>query len=601
MNFFVLSAFISRYLQYATDIDTVLAKIYIPLAITGHVSSILLVVFLLIFLPLILLFPRRGFILTAGIIVASLGCTALLIDLNVYSQYRFHINRMVINLIIGGGREIFNFSTATYLFVAMWIGAIVLVETLLAFLAKWLSLNKSGGRTKKVLALVVFLTILSSNLIHAWADCTYYRPITSITRHIPLYHPITMKHFLSKHGFVNLAENWEITKLNSKSSNSAAIHYPLHKLKFAPSSKKLNIVYILIDSWRFDCLTRKITPSIYSFITTHPTQNFTHHTSGGNGTRVGIFSLFYGIFGSNWATMSSEQIGPVFIKHLVDEKYQMGIFASAKLTRPAFNQTVFHDIKNLRSHSKGNSAWERDMDITKDWKNWFAQRHTDKPFFSFLFYDSAHAYSYPDTYKKVFEPALSQVDYHKLNKKFNRVPFFNRYKTSVHYVDSLIKKVLDDLEKAKILNNTLIVFTADHGQEFNDNKQNYWGHGSNFTKYQIQVPFVIYWPGKKQETFPHSSSHMDLSATLLTEVFGCENPISDYSNGRNLFDTSERKWLFLGGGVSSQAIVEPDRITMIYPTGDYDILDPKDRILENASLRPDIFKTVIKEMSKFYK
>ncbi len=600
MNFIVLSAIVTRYLKYNSNVDSLLAKVYIPLAITGHISSILLLVFLLFFLPLILVLPKRGFILASGVIVGTLGCTAILIDLNVYSQYRFHINSMVITLIIGGGREIFDFSLGTYLFGVMCIAAIVAMEILLAFLALRLSMNITGGRIQKGLAMLVLLSILSSHFIHAWADSTYYRSITSITRHIPLYQPLKMKRFLSKHGFVDLADNWGITKLNSNKSDSAAIHYPLHELTFAPHSNKPNIVYILIDSWRFDTLTSKITPHLYSFINTHPTQNFTNHTSGGNGTRVGIFSLFYGIFGSNWSSVSSEQIGPVFIKYLLKNKYQMGIFASAKLTRPAFNQTVFHDIENLRSYSQGDSAWERDMDITTDWKSWFAKRDTDKPFFSFLFYDSPHAYTYPDDYEKVFEPVLSKVHYHKLNNDFDPAPYFNRYKRSVHYVDSLVKKILDDLEKADILDNTLIVISGDHGQEFNDNRQNFWGHGSNYTKYQINVPFVIYWPGKEEKTFTHASSHMDLSATLLTELFGCKNPISDYSNGRNLFDSSERKWLYLGGA-SSQAIVEPDRITVTFPTGNYDIVDLKNRLLEKASLRLDILKETIQEMSKFYK
>ena len=216
-----------------------------------------------------------------------------------------------------------------------------------------------------------------------------------------------------------------------------------------------------------------ISPNLYSFISNHPTQDFTNHTSGGNGTRVGIFTLFYGIFGSNWASMSSEQIGPVFIKHLLKNNYQMGIFASSKLTRPAFNQTVFHDIENLRSYSQGDSSWERDMNITKDWKSWFHGRDEDTPFFSFLFYDSPHAYTYPDDYEKVFEPVLSKVHYHKLNNDFDPVPYFNRYKRSVHYVDFLIKEVVDDLEDADVLDNTLIVISGDHGQEFNDNRQNF--------------------------------------------------------------------------------------------------------------------------------
>jgi hypothetical protein len=50
---------------------------------------------------------------------------------------------------------------------------------------------------------------------------------------------------------------------------------------------------------------------------------------------------------------------------------------------------------------------------------------------------------------------------------------------------------LDLLDKYDIDDNTIVIITADHGQEFNENKLNFWGHNGNFTKYQTQVPLII--------------------------------------------------------------------------------------------------------------
>jgi hypothetical protein len=52
-------------------------------------------------------------------------------------------------------------------------------------------------------------------------------------------------------------------------------------------------------------------------------------------------------------------------------------------------------------------------------------------------------------------------------------PFFNLYKNSAYYVDSLVGRIIDDLKRNGRLNNTMVIITGDHGQEFNDNKKNY--------------------------------------------------------------------------------------------------------------------------------
>ncbi len=149
------------------------------------------------------------------------------------------------------------------------------------------------------------------------------------------------------------------------------------------------------------------------------------------------------------------------------------------------------------------------------------------------------------------------------------------------------------------LSKTLIVITSDHGQEFNENKKNYWGHASNFTKYQIKVPLIIYWPGKKESDYAHLTSHMDLTPTMMTDVLGCINPIKDFSNGRSLFDTSRRQWLFSGGGLSAQAIIEQDRIIELFSTGGYEIFDHDYSVIKGASLNPVIVKETILENKRF--
>ncbi len=58
----------------------------------------------------------------------------------------------------------------------------------------------------------------------------------------------------------------------------------------------------------------------------------------------------------------------------------------------------------------------------------------------------------------------------------------------------------------------------------------------DFTQYQTRVPLIFYAPGREPRRFEHRTSHIDITPTLLHEYLGCTNDISDYSNGRILFD-----------------------------------------------------------------
>lgn len=109
-------------------------------------------------------------------------------------------------------------------------------------------------------------------------------------------------------------------------------------------------------------------------------------------------------------------------------------------------------------------------------------------------FDAPHGYDFPPNFEPKYEPMLKEVNYLKLNNDTDPAPFFNRYKTSVRYVDSMAAKVLDKLKESGDLDNTLVIITGDHGQEMNDNKLNFWGHNSNFTDAQVNVPFAIFGP-----------------------------------------------------------------------------------------------------------
>jgi membrane-anchored protein YejM (alkaline phosphatase superfamily) len=108
----------------------------------------------------------------------------------------------------------------------------------------------------------------------------------------------------------------------------------------------------------------------------------------------------------------------------------------------------------------------------------------NKPFYAFLFFDAPHGpYSYPDNFEK-FKPSNKNPNYVTTSRK-DAVALRNSYKNAICFDDTLIGSLLDTVRKKGLLENSIIIITADHGEEFYET--GFWGHTSAFSRYQTQV------------------------------------------------------------------------------------------------------------------
>src|SRR5438876_7915782 len=99
------------------------------------------------------------------------------------------------------------------------------------------------------------------------------------------------------------------------------------------------------------------------------------------------------------------------------------------------------------------------------------------------------------------------------------------------YTRSSDLTMLDALVRRGLLDDTIVLVTGDHGEEFNEH--GYWGHNGAFTPEQVHVPLVLHLPGMPASRHAGLTSHHDLPATLLG-LLGVTNPPSDYALGRSL-------------------------------------------------------------------
>ena len=585
-----------RHIELSADLFT---WVYLIILTVSHFAFLSYLIFAIFYIPVALLIPRKKVLQILAIIVLSLSVIILLIDTEVYKLYRFHINSFTLNLLFGGnGLEIFEFHSNIYLLIILIIAIIILFEIfILKVFNKWY--NKGVFKRPWPLFIIILILMMSSHLVHAWAEAAFYKPITKSSRLYPLYFPLQASKFIYKHNIVD-KENSKYRMESYFNDDNKTLNYPRNPIKCSEENKYPNIVFLIIDSWHHETMDSVITPNIAKFAESGC--QFMNHSSGSNGTRTGIFSLFYSIPGLYWYDFLASLKGPVFIDELIKRNYEFGIFANASLCNPEFDKTVFVELDSLRTETQGRNSNQRDIQITNEWLS-FTDNHNSKdstsPFFGFLFYDSPHSISHPADFKGPFQPEWKYAKYQELNNNTDPEEFFNLYKNTLNFVDSLVGIVLNDLKAKNLLENTIVVVTGDHGQEFNDNKKNYWGHNGNYSKAQINVPCIIYWPGIENKIYNHWTSHYDIVPSIMQNEFNCSNPLEDYSIGQNIFDVSSQNWLVVGSN-DNFGIIEPDRITSVYFNFSYDITTPTLDNLADAKIRVNLFNDIMKKVNSFY-
>ena len=561
VNIFISSIIAVQYFWVPGTSLTWDGSLFAFIAVLGHFFSAYLLFFILS-LPLLWMNKKLTNICLA--LIFSLFQIVLYIDTIVFQQYRFHINESVLSMVFSG--QVVDFSTATYILMFLLISVFCGVEYLILYLFDK-KFNPKVIRSKILIIPTVFLAccFVISHLIHMVAFYYAYSPIMVVKEYIPLYRPFTSKKIM---GFFDKSGQRKV--LIERNNKHASIYYPKKDLLINPDNQATpNIMFIVLDSWRYDTFSPDISPNTYHFVTQNNGIIFNNHYSTGNATRTGIFGLFYGIPGTYWDSFLRNSIPSLFITTLQKENYNIGIFTSAKVTAPEFDRTAFLTIKNLRISSKNGLASSRDEQITDDWINWYRSRDKSNPSFSFLFFDAPHAYDFPKDFEIKFKP-VGDLNYMTLNNNTDPVPIFNRYKQSVYYDDYLLQKVYDELKQSGSLDNTLIVITGDHSQEMNDNKLGFWGHNGNYTDAQTKVPFIIIGAKDLQHINDNTNkftSHEDVVPSIMRHYLHVKNDITDYSTGYDLFSPiKDRDWLLMSN-YSSYAVRTKDNIYFVNRLG----------------------------------
>lgn len=511
----------------------------------------------------------------APIAVASTTLCILLIraDSVIYDLYNFHFNGFVLNLLLTpGGVESLGGGGDTYFSIGMIVMGHALVQVAAWLVGGWLAARtRAVLRWGGILAVLVVL-MLGERLIYGVADLRNEGRILEAVRIYPLYGRTKIRSLAAKFG----VQPEKRPQQMAVESSRGRLNYPAGDLVFAPVERPPNVVMLVAESLRWDRLSEQTMPNTWRLA--QKGLYFTRHYSSGNGTREALFGLFYGLYGSYWSSFLYAQRSPLLMDRFQQLGYQFDIRTSAQFTYPEFDRTLFAGLPSdqLHENKSGKAPWEVDRDNTDALIDFLKRRDLQRPFMSFFFIESTHArYTFPDE-AVISRPYLENVNYATMSRE-SLTPridqLFNRYTNAAHWVDKQVGRIVAELERQNLLENTVIIFIGDHGEEFME--KGAWGHNSSFVEEQIRTPFVMWAPGKGHRKIGALSSHLDVGTTLL-QMLGAPADARAYSLGRNLFDLDDRPFIVSSDWHSISVITRDMKYRIPYTNRGADQWSPTD-------------------------
>lgn len=164
----------------------------------------------------------------------------------------------------------------------------------------------------------------------------------------------------------------------------------------------------------------------------------------------------------------------------------------------------------------GGPYWYEDVD--EKLLSYFSKHFLDlpRPFFLVLQLAGTHAPYAVDQENAPFQPWTHEASWSTLDG------LWNAYKNSIHKQDRLLADALEPLLHSGMLDDTVVLFTSDHGEEFGEHKQIH--HGQDVLDTQTHIPFWIQ-PGRQtlspkeiDSLLAHRNrfiTHLDIFPTIL--------------------------------------------------------------------------------------
>jgi arylsulfatase A-like enzyme len=236
--------------------------------------------------------------------------------------------------------------------------------------------------------------------------------------------------------------------------------------------------------------------------------------------------------------------------------------------------------------SGDSTPWVTDMLTSK------LDKDRKRPFFVWAHYLDPH-WPYYSPEKFIKDPAsyLSSLPEKELEKMITtdrRSPASEKalrlhYEAEVRYVDDALGRVFEIFDRRGYYEDTLIIITADHGEEFFEHGN--FGHAKTHYKEVMDIPLIIYIPEENAKETETPVSLIDIMPTVLNYV-SIEN--GDDMSGTDIIygiDADTGRDVFFDGILGNSSIVSLRRGDYTLTRSGFDEYEYK--LIDNRLSAPD--------------
>ncbi len=319
----------------------------------------------------------------------------------------------------------------------------------------------------------------------------------------------------------------------------------------AGTARRPNIVLITLESIRTDHVSRHgyhrpTTPSLDALA--EEAILFQNAYSVTSWTLPAHASIFTGLYPSAHRVVYTrdklDDSHTTLAEHLGAAGYQTAGFVSGPWLQKQHNLHQGFEIYDESASNPDKDLSEAEVtnpEMEKRLTRFLEEgRDPGRPFFLFAyFWDPHYDYIPPEPYASTFVPddavPIDVTGYFKkgvVNRHISRQQLdyvISQYDGEILWTDELLGRLWDRLRALGLWENTAIIVTSDHGEEFFDHGTK--GHKNNLYEESVRVPLVLKVSGTGPRVDERVSSLVDLYPTVL-ELAGVTGP--DPHHGRSL-------------------------------------------------------------------
>ena len=429
---------------------------------------------------------RTSQTLATGLLVIT--AVLLVAELSVQLLTGLHVNWFLVSLLLQPDAETqIGFSGPTVIIF------IALLAMVIAF-ASWKARSHASPLSPLLWAAVTVSIFVSAQWVYTLAYFDGAARILETRRTLPFFwapHPYRSNKLLG-YIFGPRGENPFSVSIEpdpTQASVQPDINSLLPDVNTAP-----NILIVVADSWRAKDLTEDPTIAPNFLAAKQLGYLSLNHSSVSNCTHFSMYSLFTGKLATGYGQQRRQMSPTGFLQTLHQAGYD--VTSAESIAMDWYNLAdILLPADANRQISDGEDVFQSDQQVTTNTLEVIDQWQTSSaPQVHLAFYQGTHFPYHGDK----FGLGLTNLE---------------RYKLAISAFDMELGTLLAAVENTASNRSTLVVVTADHGEEFFD--EGIVGHASRLTAEQVTVPLLVL---GKTSNAKMPQSHTEIHNFILTET-----------------------------------------------------------------------------------